>query len=493
MHLCGQTLRLSLMNPLPVRPSTDLPAPLAELVVLLRARLDSDRVLTEAEDVLPYGFDGTAVLKERPAIVVFPREAEDVAYVLTQARARSVPVVTRGSGTGLSGGSVPVPGCIILCLVKMDRILELDPKNLTLLAEAGVVTQKIYDAADAAGLFYPPDPGSMKISTIGGNVAENSGGLRGLKYGVTRDYVMGLEVVLADGSICWLGSKCVKDVAGYNLRDLFIGSEGTLGVVTRVLLKLLPKPAARQTLLATYTAMDAAAETVSAIIAAKVIPCTLEFLDRRTIQCVEDFAKVGLPRDAGAILFIETDGHPAAVADEAAKIEELCRRHGASSVRRAADAAEATQLATARRSAFSALARLRPTTILEDVTVPRSELAGMVRAVEAIAEKHRLTIATFGHFGDGNLHPTILTDERDREEMQRVEHAFADIVEETLRRGGTLTGEHGVGLAKRPFLPRQLGDASFKLLRLVKHSIDPDGLLNPGKIFDCVETPNAER
>lgn len=455
-----------------------------DLASSLSARLGADRVLTAREDILPYGFDGTATLKQLPACVVFPRDATDVSTVLKLAREHRAPVVTRGSGTGLSGGSVPLPGAVVLCLVKMDRILEVDTANLTLRAEAGAITQKIYDAADSVGLFYPPDPGSMKISTIGGNVAENSGGLRGLKYGVTRDYVMGLEVVLADGSICWLGSKCVKDVAGYNLRDLFIGSEGTLGVVTQVLLKLLPKPAARQTLLATYTAMDAAAETVSAIIAAKIIPCTLEFLDQKTLRCVEDFAKVGLPRDAAAILLVETDGHPAAVADEAAKIEELCRAHGASSVRRAATAAEAAQLATARRSAFSALARLRPTTILEDVTVPRSELASMIRAVEVIAKKHDLNIATFGHFGDGNLHPTILTDERDTAEMHRVELAFTEIVDETLKRGGTITGEHGVGLAKKPFLKRQLGDASYDLLRLVKKSLDPDSLLNPGKIFD---------
>ncbi len=450
---------------------------------LVRA-LGEKNVLTALEDVLPYGFDGTAALKQRPLAVVFVHDAAQVSAVLKLARTHRVPVVTRGSGTGLSGGSVPVKNAVVLCLVKMDRILEVDTANLTLRAEAGAITQKIFDAAEAVGLFYPPDPGSMKISTIGGNVAENSGGLRGLKYGVTRDYVMGLEVVLADGSICWLGSKCVKDVAGYNLRDLFIGSEGTLGVVTQVLLKLLPKPAARQTLLATFARMDAAAETVSAIIAAKIIPCTLEFLDRKTIQCVEDFAKVGLPRDAEAILLIETDGHPAAVADEAAKVEELCRAHGATSVRRAADAAESAQLATARRSAFSALARLRPTTILEDVTVPRSELAGMIREVEAIAAKHRLNIATFGHFGDGNLHPTILTDERDTEEMHRVELAFADIVEATLARGGTITGEHGVGLAKKGFLRKQLGDASHDLLKIVKRSLDPEGLLNPGKIFD---------
>ena len=456
----------------------------ASLPAAIADHLGVDRVLTAREDILPYGFDGTATLKQLPACVVFPRDAADVAFCLGLARQHHAPVVTRGSGTGLSGGSVPVAGAIVVCLAKMDRILEVDTANLALRAEAGAITQDICNAADAVGLFYPPDPGSMKISTIGGNVAENSGGLRGLKYGVTRDYVMGLEVVLADGSICWLGSKCVKDVAGYNLRDLFIGSEGTLGVITQVLLKVLPKPAARQTLLATFSAMDAAAEVVSAIIAARIIPCTLEFLDQKTIRCVDDFAQVGLPRDAAAILLIEADGHPAAVADEALRIEELCRRHGASSVRCAATAEEAAQLATARRSAFSALARLRPTTLLEDVTVPRSELASMIRSVEAIAKKHDVTIATFGHFGDGNLHPTVLTDERDAAEMHRVEAALAEIFAAALARGGTITGEHGVGLAKKPFLKRQLGDASYDLLRLIKHTLDPERLLNPGKIFD---------
>src|SRR5580658_6766378 len=298
-----------------------------ELITLL----GRENVLIEREDLIPYSFDATAVLRQVPGTVVFPRNTAEVAAVLRIARRHRAPVVARGSGTGLSGGSVPSPGSIVLCLVRMDRLLELDADNFTLRAQAGVLTQAIYDAADAAGLFYPPDPGSMKISTIGGNVAENSGGLRGLKYGVTRDYVMGLEVVLADGEICLLGNKCVKDVAGYSLKDLFIGSEGTLGVVTEVLLKLLPKPAARQTLLATYSRMDSAAETVSAIIAAGIVPCTLEFLDRKTIRCVEDFTHAGLPRDAEALLLIEADGHPAAVADDAARILEICTRNGATS------------------------------------------------------------------------------------------------------------------------------------------------------------------
>lgn len=458
------------------------------MIAALRSLLGTENVLTENEDVIPYGFDGTATLKQRPLAVVFPADTAQVAAIVGLARTRRVPIVTRGSGTGLSGGSVPVAGGIVLCTQRLNRILELDQQNLTMLVEAGTVTQKIFDTADAAGLFYPPDPGSMKISTIGGNVAENSGGLRGLKYGVTRDYVMGLEVVLADGSVCWLGNKCVKDVAGYNLRDLFIGSEGTLGIVTRVLLKLLPKPAARQTLLATYARMDTAAATVSAIIAARIIPCTLEFLDRRTIRCVEDFAHVGLPRNAEAILLIETDGHPAAVADEATRIEEIAKTHGATTVTRAADAAAATKLATARRSAFSALARIRPTTILEDVTVPRSELAGMVRFIEGVAERHQLEIATFGHFGDGNLHPTFLTDERNAPEMHRVEAAMQEIFDHALSLGGTITGEHGVGLAKKHALKQQLDTGSYALLRAVRRTLDPDGLLNPGKLFDLTDT-----
>jgi glycolate oxidase len=446
--------------------------------------LGRENVLIEREDLIPYSFDATAVLRQMPQVVVFPRTAAEVAEVLKLARRHKAPVVARGSGTGLSGGSVPSPGSIVLCLVKMDKLVELDACNFTVRAQAGVLTQAIYDAADAAGLFYPPDPGSMKVSTIGGNVAENSGGLRGLKYGVTRDYVMGLEVVLADGEVCTLGNKCVKDVAGYSLKDLFIGSEGTLGVVTEVLLKLLPKPAARQTLLATYSRMDAAAESVSAIIAAKIVPCTLEFLDSKTIRCVEAYAHVGLPLDAEALLLIEADGHPAAVADEAARILEICSRNGATSVRLAADAAEAARLATARRSAFSALARVKPTTILEDATVPRTELARMIRFIQETGARHRLDIATFGHFGDGNLHPTFLTNERDADEMHRVDLAMKEIFAEALALGGTITGEHGVGLAKKAFLRGQLGDSSYALLKRVKRTLDPENLLNPGKIFD---------
>jgi glycolate oxidase len=441
-------------------------------------------VLAKPEDLIPYGFDGTAALRQRPGGVVFPRTTDQVVRCVRAAIEHGVPIVTRGSGTGLSGGSVPAVESLVVCLAHMNRILEVDPRNLTLRAEPGAITQKIDEEAAGHGLFYPPDPGSMRISTIGGNVAENSGGLRGLKYGVTRDYVMGIEAVLPDARVVRLGNKCVKDVAGYSLKDLFIGSEGTLGIVTEVLLKLLPRPAARRTLLALYDRIEDAADTVSSIIAARIVPCTLEFLDRMTARSVEDFAHVGLPTDCDAILLMETDGHPAAVADEASRMEALAREHGAREVRLARDEAEAVSLATARRSAFSALARQRPTTILEDVTVPRSELATMVRFIADTAAAHDLRIGTFGHMGDGNLHPTFLTDERDAEEMQRVHVAFDAIVSKTLELGGTITGEHGVGLAKKVWLRKQFGDDSYELLRQIKSTLDPRGLMNPGKIFE---------
>lgn len=456
----------------------------SQILEKLRAIAQPQNVLTAPEDLIPYSFDGTAGLRQRPGCVMFTHSTGQVAAVLKLANETKTAVVTRGSGTGLSGGSLPSPDCVVLCTVKMDKILELDRANLTMLAEPGVTTVAIADAAAGAGLFYPPDPGSMRISTIGGNVAENSGGLRGLKYGVTRNYVMGLEVVLPTGEVMWLGNKCVKDVAGYSLKDVFIGSEGTLGIITKVLLRLIPKPAAKKTMVATFAQMDQAAETVSAIIAAQIIPCTLEFLDRMTIHCVEDYAKIGLPLDCEALLLMETDGHPAVVAEEAAQMESICRERGCLEVRVAKDDAEAAKLAGARRTAFSALARVSPTTILEDATVPRSELARMIRFVEAVARKYRLRIGTFGHMGDGNLHPTFLTDERNQEEMHRVEEAFKEIFAEAIRLGGTITGEHGIGLAKKSFLPQFAGDAQMRVMRELRRVLDPNGILNPGKMFD---------
>jgi glycolate oxidase len=450
----------------------------------LETVLPATQVLTTAEDLAVYAFDGTAILHQQPACVVVPDTVAQIAEVLRLASEHGVPVVTRGSGTGLSGGSVPSEGAIVLCLVRLNRILDVDTANLTMTVEPGVITEAISESAAEAGLFYPPDPGSIRISTIGGNVANNSGGLRGLKYGVTRDYVMALQVALADGRILETGTHCVKDVAGFSLRDLFIGSEGCLGVITRITLKLIPQPAAKATMLGLFDEMTDAAETISAIIRDKIIPCTLEFLDRTTTECVEDYAHIGLPTDVEAVTLMEVDGHAAEVEDQAARIEQIAREHGARDVRRAATTEEATQLASARRTAFSALARRAPTVILEDVTVPRSRLAEMVSAIQRIATDHDVTVGTFGHMGDGNLHPTFLTDERNTDEMERVEAALKEVFQETIDMGGTITGEHGVGLAKKPFLPAAVGSVAMDLMQRLKKDFDPVGILNPGKIFD---------
>ncbi|MEE2659131.1 MAG: FAD-linked oxidase C-terminal domain-containing protein [Candidatus Latescibacterota bacterium] len=457
---------------------------MASIADRLQALIPADRVLDSPEDLSVYAFDGTATLHELPGCVVMVNTAAEVSQVLTLASELGIPVVTRGSGTGLAGGSVPVAGCIVLCLVNMNRILEVDVENLTMTVEPGVITKNVAAAAAEAGLFYPPDPGSIKISTIGGNVANNSGGLRGLKYGVTRDYVMALEVVLADGRILETGTKCVKDVAGFSMRDLFIGSEGSLGVITRIILKLIPPPASKATLLGLFDSITAAAETIAAIIRNRIIPCTLEFLDRVTVGCVEDYAQIGLPRDVEAVTLMEVDGHAAAVEEEAQKIEAIAGECGAREVRRARSTAEAEQLASARRIAFSSLARLAPTVILEDITVPRSELPRMMEHIQQVAVRYNVRIGTFGHMGDGNLHPTFLTDERDVEEMERVERAMTEVFEIAVTMGGTITGEHGVGLAKKRFLPNALGPVGMASTRALKATFDPQGILNPGKIFD---------
>jgi glycolate oxidase len=454
------------------------------LLKKLTAIVGAENVFASDEDRLSYAYDATPMRENAPLAAVRPAAVEQVQAIMRLANAERFVVVPRGSGTGLSGGSIPVERSIIMLFPSWKRILEIDQENLTAWVEPGVITADLHSAVEARGLFYPPDPGSMRVCTIGGNVAENSGGLRGLKYGVTKDYVMGLEIVLPTGELLRVGNKCVKDVAGFSCKELFIGSEGSLGIFTKILLQLIPKPAASKTLLALYDDMQQAAGTVSAIIAAKIIPCTLEFLDATTIRCVEDFARVGLPTDTEALLLIEVDDHPAAVADEFEKVQTICQKHGAREIKIAKDAAEADKLKTARRSAFSALARMRPTTILEDVTVPRSEIATMLQRIRDIGKKHNVTFGNFGHFGDGNLHPTCLTDERDRDEIHRVEKAFEEIFLAAVDLGGTITGEHGVGLSKKRFLEKVAGSAGIEVMRKIKTVLDPNNVLNAGKIFD---------
>ncbi|MHB9144349.1 MAG: FAD-binding oxidoreductase [Symbiobacteriia bacterium] len=437
----------------------------------------------EADALVAYSYDATPLYRAEPLGVVLPGSTAEVAAILRLCSQHGIKVIPRGSGTNLSGGTVPAEAALVLSLTRMNRLLEVDEANLTATCEPGLITAQLHQAVESLGLFYPPDPGSQTISTIGGNVAECAGGLRGLKYGVTRDYVLALEAVLPTGDILRTGGKLAKDVAGYDMTRLLVGSEGTLAVVTEVTLKLLPKPESRGTLLACFQDLDAAARTVSRIIAERIIPATLEFLDNATLRVVEDFAHVGLPLDMEAVLLIEQDGPPAVVERDVPRIAAICRDEGAVRVDVAASPAEGAKLMTARRVALSALARLRPTTILEDATVPRSAVAAMVRQIRRVATEYNLNICTFGHAGDGNLHPTCLTDARDTAEIARVEEAFAIIFDEALKLGGTITGEHGVGLAKAGFLEWKVGAPGLEVMRGIKRAFDPQGILNPGKVF----------
>ena len=449
----------------------------------LAAIVGVQHTLGDRESLAVYGYDSTPELESLPGAVVMPGSGEEVAAIMRLCHGAGVSVTPRGSGTNLSGGSISANSGVVIQTSRMNSILEIDEENLTATVEPGVITSALHRVVEERGLFYPPDPGSMNISTMGGNVAENSGGLRGLKYGVTADYVMGLETVLANGDRLRTGGKVVKDVAGYSLNPLLVSSEGTLGIFTGITVKLIPKPVAKVTMLAHFPALQDAALAVSAIIAAKVIPATLEFLDKVTIKCVEDYAHVGLPLDVDAVLLIEVDGHPVVVAEEAAAVEAICEGHRSSFFQTAQNADEALKLAMARRTALSALARLRPTTILEDATVPRSCIAPMLKVIQEAARKHNVTIGTFGHAGDGNLHPTCLTDERDKDEIARAHAAFEEIFDAAIAMGGTITGEHGVGLAKKRYLPRLVGESGIRIMKGIKNAFDPKGILNPGKVF----------
>lgn len=432
---------------------------------------------------LAYSYDATANFQAMPDLVLSPANTEEIQGIVNICSEHRIPIISRGSGTNLAAGTVPNAGGIILLFNRMNHVLDFDEENLTLTVQPGVITQHINELVEPKGLFYPPDPSSMKISTIGGNVSENSGGLRGLKYGVTRDYVKGLTVVLPNGEILKTGGKLTKDVAGYDLTSLFVGSEGTIGVITEITLGLIPAPKTKNTLLVFYDQLETAAQTVSSIIAAKIVPTTLEFMDKGTIENVEDYMKIGLPTDCEAMLLIELDGDSQTVEEEMQLVLKICKEHGAKSTQLAQSEEEAIQLSTARRVALSVLARKRPTTILEDATVPRSEIANMVKEIQRIAEKYDLMIFTFGHAGDGNLHPTCLTDARDKEEMVRVEDAFSEIFDSALRLGGTITGEHGVGEMKAPYLEWKIGASGIEVMKGIKQAIDPLNIMNPGKVF----------
>lgn len=443
----------------------------------------ANHVINDSASLLAYSYDSTAQYQALPDLVISPGNTLEVASIVKLCNQYNIPIVARGSGTNLCAGTTPLEGGIVIIFNRMNNIIEVDTNNLTMTVEPGVYTQTVFETANNVNLFYPPDPGSMHISQIGGNISENSGGLRGLKYGVTSDYVLGLEVVLPNGEIITTGGKLAKDVAGYNLTQLFVGSEGTLGIITKAILKLIPKPEAKKTMLALFHDLEAAAETVSSIIANHIIPVTLEFLDQQTINVVEDFAKIGLPTDAKAVLLIEQDGPETVVNRDIELISSLCNENNAFDISIAANDEEANKLMEARRTALSALSRLKPTTILEDATVPRSEIAKMVKAIEEIAEKYDLNICTFGHAGDGNLHPTCLTDARDAEELKRVDKAFEEIFKKAIELGGTITGEHGVGTMKLPYLKMKVGNEGINAITKIKEAFDPKYIMNPGKVI----------
>lgn len=443
-----------------------------------------NNLLTQKEDMVTYSYDAAVLDPVIPCAAVMPENSEQIGQIVKLCSDNQITLTVRGAGTNLSGGTIPSSSSgIVLLTGKLNNILEINEADMYAVVQPGVVTATLAAAVESRGLFYPPDPGSQAVSTIGGNVAENAGGLRGLKYGVTKDYVMGVSFFDSMGEHIKSGSRTVKCATGYNLAGLMVGSEGTLGVIDEVILKLIPLPKNRKSMVAVYQSIEKASEAVAAIISNRIVPATLELLDNFTIRAVESYSHAGLPVDAGALLLIEVDGHPGQVAEDGLKVEELCIRLGAVNIKVAKDDSERDKIWSARRSALSALAKLKPTLVLEDATVPRSKIPAMVSALQDIAMKYNIKIGTFGHAGDGNLHPTILTDKRNKEEWHRVESAIEEIFDKALEFGGTLSGEHGTGLAKAPFLEKEIGRSSILFSRRLRKALDPDGILNPGKII----------
>jgi glycolate oxidase len=456
----------------------------------LTAIVGRENVLLTPEDLAVYSYDGTFA-EGQPQVIVLPSSTEQVSQLVRLAGEVRLPVVPRGMGSGLAAGSVPMPqGGMVLSLTRMNHILEMDTENATVRTEAGVVTADLQSAVEKQGLFYPPDPSSIRHSTIGGNIACNAGGPRCLKYGVTGDYVLGLTVVLADGRILKTGGKPIKDVTGYDLNGLFTGSEGTLGLITEALLRLIAKPAFARTALAEFSALLDASRAVNAILRAGIVPATLELMDQTAITCIEEAMHLGLNTQVEAVLLIETDGSgEQTVQREIEAAARICQESGASTVKLARDETERNNLWKARRSISPSLARKAPNKLGEDITVPRSAIPEIVQRLRAISAKYELPVVIFGHAGDGNLHPNILFDKRQPEQWAKVEQMVSEIFAASLAVGGTLSGEHGVGVLKRPYLEAALGPVSMDVQRQIKRALDPLNILNPGKIFPA-ENPS---
>ncbi len=453
-----------------------------EIVMALKEAVGAERVLTSRVDLIAYSFDGTFE-QNLPTVVVLPETTEEVVEIVRVARQYDAPIVPRGMSSGLAGGSIPTSESIVLSLTRMNRILEIDRENMTATVQAGVVTANLEAAVAKVGLFYPPDPSSNKQSTIGGNIACNAGGPRCLKYGVTGDYVMGLTVVLPNGEVLRTGGKPIKNVVGYDLTSLFVGSEGTLGVITEALLRLTARPNFVRTARAEFRSLEDAARTVNAILEAGVVPATLEMMDETAITCIEEAMHLGLPLDVEAMLIIETDAaDEGTVQREIETVARVCQENGAREIVVAQDEEERAQLWRARRSVSPSLARKAPNKLGEDITVPRSAIPEAVRRIKEISARYELPIVIFGHAGDGNLHPNILFDRRDPEQWKKVEQMVREIFRVALTLEGTLSGEHGVGTFKLPYVAEALGPTSIAVHRQIKQALDPQNIMNPGKV-----------
>jgi glycolate oxidase len=432
-------------------------------------------------DIVSYSYDASEH-SHRPSCGVWAKSAEQVSEIIKLANRRGIPVIPRGAGTGLSGMAVPARGGIVLDLSHMKKILKISIEDRLAIVQPGVVYAELEKALASDGFFFPPDPASGKVSTLGGNVATNAGGVKGAKYGTTRDYVLGLQVVLPDGRIMRTGSKAMKSVSGYDLTRLFVGSEGTLGVVTEITLKINPKPTATSTAMATFDDLADAGRAVSQIMYSGIIPSVLEILGRETILAINQNTDLKLP-EVDAMLLAETDGYTQEETDfQMQKVIDVFRRNNPKRVKQAASEKEAEDLWQARKSAYAVLARIKTHFVLEDVTVPMAKVADLLKGVETIAEKHSIQIATFGHAGDGNLHPQILYDGYDPEQVKRMEAASANLFQLAIDLGGTLTGEHGIGLSKAPYMTLEHDAVAMDMMRKIKKMLDPNNILNPGKM-----------
>jgi glycolate oxidase len=454
------------------------------LVDALTARLGAAHVKTDEASRTTYGTD--ALKRGRPAdIVVFPGNTEEVAAVVRLCAERRIPIVPRGGGTGYTGGSVPSHGGVVVSLERMNRILEIDEANLLAVVQPNVVTGDLQDAVEKVGLFYPPDPASLRQSVIGGNVAECAGGPRAFKYGTTKRYVLGLEVVLPTGEIIETGGKVVKNVVGYDLTQLLVGSEGTLAIITKIILRLVPKPPVQQTLRATFQTVESAADAVVNIIRERVVPAALELIDGDSLEAVARNLDVRslAPEGTEALLLLEVDGTPEAVAEEAARVEQACRAAGATEVLRAGDEAERQELWRVRRELSMSLKTIASLKLNHDVVVPKGRIPALFALVRDIRERFGLRIPCFGHAGDGNIHVNIMVDRDNAEEVARAHQAERELFAGVVALEGSISGEHGIGFAKAPFLAMELSADEIALMKRVKRAFDPDGILNPGKVF----------